>query len=69
MSLPTPSHVETLQRALQAKAKSAVGYRFYTLWDKVWRWDVLVEAYRRCRANGGCRAWMASRSRSSSLTA
>ena len=54
MSLPTPqSSVEKLQKALQAKAKSAVGDRFYSLWDKVWRWDVLVEAYRRCRANGG----------------
>lgn len=54
MSLRTPiSTVEKLQTALQAKAKSAVGYRFYTLWDKVCRGDVLAEAYRRCRANGG----------------
>ncbi len=54
MSLPTPqSSVEKLQTALQAKAKSVVSYRFYTLWDKVCRWDVLVEAYQRCRANGG----------------
>jgi len=54
MSLPTPvSTVETLQTALQAKAKAAAGYRFYTLWDKVCRPDVLAEAYRRCRANRG----------------
>ena len=53
ISLRTLSSVETLQTALQAKAKTAVGYRFYTLWDKVWRWDVLAEAYRRCRRNGG----------------
>ena len=54
MSLPTPdSSVEKLQAALQAKAKAAPGYRFYTLWDKVCRPDVLAEAYRRCRANGG----------------
>jgi len=54
MSLPTPvSTVEKLQTALQAKAKAAAGYRFYTLWDKVCRPDVLVEAYRRCRANRG----------------
>jgi RNA-directed DNA polymerase len=54
MSLPTPvSTVEKLQTALQAKAKAAAGYRFYTLWDKVCRSDVLAEAYRRCRANRG----------------
>lgn len=54
MSLPTPgTSVEKLQAALQAKAKAAIGYRFYSLWDKVYRWDVLVEAYGRCRTNGG----------------
>jgi RNA-directed DNA polymerase len=54
MSLPTPlDRVAKLQAALQAKAKAEAGYRFYSLWDKVCRRDVLVEAYRRCRANGG----------------
>ena len=54
MSLPTPvSTVEKLQMALQAKAKADAGYRFYTLWDKVCRPDVLAEAYRRCRVNRG----------------
>jgi group II intron reverse transcriptase/maturase len=38
---------------LQAKAKAQAGYRFYSLWDKVCRQDVLQEAFRRCRANGG----------------
>ena len=54
MSLPTPeTTVQKLQIALQAKAKSEPGYRFYSLWDKVCRRDVLIEAYQRCRRNGG----------------
>jgi RNA-directed DNA polymerase len=54
MSLPTlRNSVEKLQTALQAKAKAEPDYRFYSLWDKVYRRDVLREAYRRCRANDG----------------
>ncbi len=53
MSLPTPNTVEKLQNSLQAKAKTEPVYRFYSLWDKVYRRDVLEEAYRRCRANRG----------------
>ncbi len=45
--------VEKLQSSLQAKAKSERAFRFYSLWDKVFREDVLREAYRRSRANGG----------------
>jgi RNA-directed DNA polymerase len=54
MSLPTPSEtVEKLQTSLQTKAKAEPAFRFYALWDKVCRKDVLLEAYRRCRANAG----------------
>ena len=54
MSLPTLlSSVQKLQTALQAKAKAEPSYRFYSLWDKVCRRDVLWDAYRRCRINGG----------------
>jgi group II intron reverse transcriptase/maturase len=45
--------VEKLQSSLQAKAKSEPSYRFYSLWDKIYREDVLHEAYRRSRANAG----------------
>ena len=45
--------VEKLQNSLQAKAKLEPSYRFYSLWDKICREDVLREAYRRSRANAG----------------
>ena len=54
VSLPTlMSKVQTLQTSLQAKAKAEPAFRFYSLWDKVYRADVLRVAYRRCRANRG----------------
>src|SRR6187455_318879 len=54
MSLPTPSEtVEKLQNSLQTKAKAEPAFRFYALWDKVHRKDILLEAYQRCQANAG----------------
>ena len=53
MSLATPASVQKLQTALHAKAKEAADFRFYALYDKVYRGDVLALAYERCQANGG----------------
>jgi RNA-directed DNA polymerase len=41
VSLPTPESVRKLQRALYAKAKAEPAYRFYALYDKIYRQDVL----------------------------
>ncbi len=53
MSLPTLETVQKLQAALHAKAKGDPKFRFYSLYDKVYRGDVLWTAWRRCRINGG----------------
>ena len=52
-NLETPSSVRQLQTALHAKAKAEPEYRFYLLYDKVYRADILSFAYARCKANGG----------------
>jgi RNA-directed DNA polymerase len=52
-SLATPESVQKLQRALHAKAKAEPGFRFYALYDKVYRADILAHAYACCRANKG----------------
>src|SRR5215217_2024745 len=53
MSLAPPDKVQKLQTALRAKAKGSPDYRFYALYDKVYRPDVLRHAYACCRANQG----------------
>ena len=53
MSLTPPPSVQKLQAALHAKAKGSPDYRFYALYDKVYRKDVLAFAYACCKANGG----------------
>jgi RNA-directed DNA polymerase len=53
VSLTTPASVQKLQTALHAKAKESPNFRFYALYDKVYRKDVLAFAYERCKANGG----------------
>ena len=44
MGLATPERVQRLQAALHAKAKGEPNYRFYMLYDKVYRPDVLAHA-------------------------
>jgi group II intron reverse transcriptase/maturase len=53
MSLTSLPKVQELQAALHTKAKESPSYRFYTLYDKVFRKDVLWVAYRRSLINGG----------------
>ena len=52
-NLTTPNSVQKLQTALHAKAKAEVGYRFYALYDKISRDDILAHAYAQCRSNKG----------------
>jgi len=53
MSLQTPERIRTLQRKLYLKAKAEPAFRFYLLYDKVWREDILQHAYQLARAKGG----------------
>ena len=52
-NLSTPKSVQKLQMALHAKAKAEPGYRFYALYDKISRDDILSHAYAKCRSNKG----------------
>jgi RNA-directed DNA polymerase len=53
MSLTTPLSVQKLQTALHDKAKGSPNFRFYALYDKVYREEVMAFAYECCQANGG----------------
>ena len=51
--LQTPEKIRELQRKLYRKAKQEREYRFYLLYDKVYRRDILSHAYRLVKANKG----------------
>lgn len=52
-NLVTPNNIQKLQKAFHAKAKAEHEYRFYALYDKIYRMDILSFAYACCKANKG----------------
>ena len=53
MSLATPEKIRDFQKKLYVKAKGEPKFRFYSLYDKIYRPDILLHAYRLAKANRG----------------
>ena len=53
MSLRTPEKIEKLQQKLYAKAKQEPNFRFYLLYDKIYREDIIIFAWCICRRKNG----------------
>jgi RNA-directed DNA polymerase len=53
VSLETPEKIRTLQKKLYSKAKKEPDYRFYLLYDKIYREDILAHSWAVAKANAG----------------
>lgn len=51
--LTNTEKIQEFRRKLYEKAKADPKYRFYSLYDKTYRKDIIAEAYRKVKANGG----------------